>query len=420
MYRINRKISLISFIILFYVITLAAYSNKYPLDSNYHRTKDIENSIKKWEIEYPNVFYSEILGYTGKDKMPIRSFKISFDPKVKSFDKPSILIIGQIHASEPLGVEICMRFADYLLQNYQNNERVKSLLRSFSFHFIPTINPEGFEVVSSGIYANHRKNKTDINSNNRFDRGIDGVDINRNFPLNWNNETQKLPHDPHYAGESPASEKETQAIIDFMKRERFYLAINYHSSYFGDLNERIFFPWNWSGAKSPHWYEMKAIASIISKNLKKDYSSANYLVHTGNTTKVGFLRDWSYAETGTFFFDIEVGGIYKNKSIIFPDNANMHIIVDKNIKALINSFEYLDINTSIVKIIDSKGKPYILSKVHYNTLKQDIVKPLLSNEKGLLFIFWPPDRKQLNLYINDRKYLIKKSKSKNIIIKLIN
>lgn len=404
------------FTLLILCCSLFGQINKYPLDTDYHKNKDILNSINKWSKAYPSVFYSEVIGYSSNDKLPMRSFKISFNPQEKQFDKPSILIIGQIHASEPLGVEICMGFAEYLLKNYQKNERIKSLLRAYSFHFIPTLNPEGFEVVSSGAYANHRKNKTDTNANKRFDRGIDGVDLNRNFPFNWNNETQSLSTDPYYAGPNPASESETIAIMDYMRRKRFYLTVNYHSSFLGDHNERIFFPWNWSGTKSPHWHEMKAIATIFSKNLKGDYSTSNYLVQTGNTSKVGFFRDWAYSETGTYFFDIEVGGIYKKKSIIFPENKMRQVIVNKNVQALVNTLEYLDINTKRVKIIYENGKPVILSPIYYNTLNQTQVKPLMSNEKGMLFIFIPQDKKRVNLYIADKKYVVKKSNNNKATI----
>ncbi len=395
-----------------------AKENKFPLDKAYHRKNDIVRKINYWNQKYYNVFYPEVIGYSNNENLPIRSFKIGFNPKEKQFDKPTILIIGQIHSSEPLGLEICMNFAEYLLINHDKNERIKNLLSAFNFYFIPTINPEGFQVVSSGLYANHRKNKTDTNANGRFDKGSDGVDLNRNYPINWNKEIQNKPNEPYYAGKSPASEKETRIMMDLLKRERFYLAVNYHSSYIGDFNERIFFPWNWADNKSPHWYDMRAIATIFSKYLPKDYTEGNYLVHTSTTSKVGFLRDWAYAETGSYFFDIEVGGIYKRKSIIFPRNDMMKQIVDKNINALINTLEYLDLNTYSLRIKDQRNRPLALKEVCHNTLKCPHVKPKKTNEKGYLFLFIPPAKQYVNLYINNEKYHIRKGKQREITLKL--
>jgi hypothetical protein len=55
--------------------------------------------------------------------------------------------------------------------------------------FIPTLNPEGHNVVTANLDVSYRKNKRDNNNNGIFDFNpvtggdIDGVDINRNLPL---------------------------------------------------------------------------------------------------------------------------------------------------------------------------------------------------------------------------------------------
>ena len=54
----------------------------------------------------------------------------------------------------------------------------------------------------------------------------DAVDLNRNFPYQWGPIGE--PGDPEYAGTGPASEPETQAIVDFVTRIRPVLGLWYH------------------------------------------------------------------------------------------------------------------------------------------------------------------------------------------------
>ncbi|MET0912653.1 MAG: M14 family metallopeptidase, partial [Acidimicrobiales bacterium] len=56
------------------------------------------------------------------------------------------------------------------------------------------------------------------------------VDLNRNFPFQWGPIGE--PGDPEYAGTGPASEPETQAIVDFVGLIRPVLGLWYHQDLF--------------------------------------------------------------------------------------------------------------------------------------------------------------------------------------------
>ncbi len=178
----KKKVMVFFFVV--QVLLMYGSYNKYPLDSQYHTPKEVGDLLKKWAIDYKEVFYLETIGYSSNDKLPIKAFKIGFNPTSTQWSKPSILIIGQIHSEEVIGQEICLGFAQDLLLNYKTNKKIQILLNSYNIWFIPTINPEGNSIVSNGKFFFHRKNKTDTNNNKRFDPGIDGVDLNRNFPFN--------------------------------------------------------------------------------------------------------------------------------------------------------------------------------------------------------------------------------------------
>ncbi|MBD5403244.1 murein peptide amidase A [bacterium] len=114
------------------------------------------------------------------------------------------LIIGVFHGDEPQG--------KYLIDKYLDEAGdFNNLL------FIPCLNPDGM------------KSNTRCNSNN--------VDLNRNFPTeNWGrNEGENATCDDettaYYGGKSPASEIETQFVINIIKKYAPSIIITLHAPY---------------------------------------------------------------------------------------------------------------------------------------------------------------------------------------------
>lgn len=119
----------------------------------------------------------------------------------------NVLIIGVFHGDEPQGKFLIER---YLTEKYppQVEGKNNNLL------FIPCLNPDGMQ------------NNTRTNSN--------GVDLNRNFPTqNWGEDTSAAGYNPHdyYAGKSPASEIETQFVIDIIEKYQPKMILTLHAPY---------------------------------------------------------------------------------------------------------------------------------------------------------------------------------------------
>lgn len=106
----------------------------------------------------------------------------------------SVIVIGCFHGDEPQG--------KYLIDTYVEKNTNTKLL------FIPCLNKFGFE--------NHvRTNKN-------------GVDLNRNYPTqNW----VLSEKDNFYGGDFPASEKETQFLIELIEKLKPKLILTLHSPY---------------------------------------------------------------------------------------------------------------------------------------------------------------------------------------------
>lgn len=109
-----------------------------------------------------------------------------------------VLVIGVIHGDEDDGVAI----VDEL--------RANPVPDDVELWIVESMNPDG------------QANQVRWNDN--------GVDLNRNFPYKWG--PIGVPGDSQYAGSGPASEPETQAMVNFMGQLRPDITIWYHQDLF--------------------------------------------------------------------------------------------------------------------------------------------------------------------------------------------
>ncbi len=118
------------------------------------------------------------------------------------FTLHSSLIIGVFHGDEPQG--------KYLIEEYLNKYSLnagEAISRSGTL-FIPCLNPDGLQLGQ----------RTNAN----------GVDLNRNFPAkNW----ELTEKNEFFGGESPASEIETQFLVDIIKEYEPELILTLHAPF---------------------------------------------------------------------------------------------------------------------------------------------------------------------------------------------
>lgn len=126
----------------------------------------------------------------------------------------AIALIGYVHAGES-GAELFLYSIEQILA--QN----KDLLSIAGVIVIPVLNIDSRNRLINGIPDYQRKN-------------INGVDLNRNFPVYWEKVDSAygcLTNDPFsdtYRGPSPSSEPETQAIIKMIETYKPKVLYSYH------------------------------------------------------------------------------------------------------------------------------------------------------------------------------------------------
>lgn len=162
----------------------------------------------------------------------IWAVKISDNVTVDETGEPEVLYIGLQHAREAIGGASMIFFMQYLCENYATDPRVKNLVDNRQIYIIPCMNPDGWEynyTLDNDGGGDWRKN-----------RNGNGVDLNRNWGVNWGNCGTPIQGNAAscgspsstagtYYGTAAFSEKETQAIRDFTYQRRFVAMIDQHA-----------------------------------------------------------------------------------------------------------------------------------------------------------------------------------------------
>ena len=107
-----------------------------------------------------------------------------------------ILVVGQIHGEEPAGIAVVHALV------------AAHIPETVDLWLIATVNPDGGAIGRRG------------NDN--------GVDLNRNFPGDWEPPGGPNTSAEHYSGPAPGSEPETQAVMNFVATIHPDVSIWYH------------------------------------------------------------------------------------------------------------------------------------------------------------------------------------------------
>lgn len=288
----------------------------------FHRYYEILYHLDKMSEMYPDLISSKVpVGNfrTFKGK-PIYQLIISNPSHQTQTPKPKILYTSLHHAREPISVSQLLYFMWYVLENYEKDDLIKSIVDNYELYFLPIVNPDGYiynEEIAPNGGGSHRKN---IKSYNLFDTG---VDLNRNYPYNFglNNTGSSNNHSyPDYRGPFAASESEVRAIVHLCEIVPFDIALNYHS--YGNV---LLYPWGFTTQE----VDDVRIFREFGQEMLRDNSMYAGLVSDNKT--IGYFTngasdDWMYGEQETknkiLAFSPEVGdnddGFWPQISRIVP------------------------------------------------------------------------------------------------------
>ena len=208
-----------------------------PGFGGYYSFAQMEAAMNALVAAYPSIAQKVSLGQTyAPASRDIWCIKISDNVGTDETNEPEVLYMGLQHAREAIGGSSMIFFMQYLCENYGTDSRIKDLVDNREIFIIPCMNPDGWEYnrTNGGAGSGWRKNRRN-NGGGDF-----GVDLNRNWSVDWGNCSAPIvgsplscgsndPADDTYYGPSAFSEPETQAIRDFTYTRHFVAMIDQHA-----------------------------------------------------------------------------------------------------------------------------------------------------------------------------------------------
>lgn len=210
---------------------------------------------------------------------------------------------GAFHGEEWITAVLMMKFIEVYARAQQRGERignfdVPGLWEQTSLYVVPMVNPDGVEISQNGVERSNPYYNLIMQANGgstdfrNWVANARGVDLNNQFPANWEREAARGPKQPaprNYSGTAPLTEPEAIAMADFTRAHDFRLVIAWHTQ-----GEEIY--WGYEGLEPPESEQITNLFVDIS-----GYRPVRYLQSWAGY-KDWFIQDWRRPG-----FTIEVG-----------------------------------------------------------------------------------------------------------------
>ncbi|XP_022254702.1 carboxypeptidase B-like [Limulus polyphemus] len=257
--------------------------------TKYQRINDIHNYLENLAAENSPIASILSIGKSYEER-DLKAIKIS---KETSNDKPIIWIDAGIHAREWISIATAVYIAKELIQNYNSDPDIKSLVDTFEWYILPSVNPDGYEYSHdyNRMWRKTRSVGTSV-------WGCIGVDANRNFGFKWNQGgASSNPCSDLYAGPKAFSEPETKAISEFIlaRKNQVKLYIATHS-----YSQLWLTPWGWTSKLPDDYDDQYNLANIAVKALNSVHGTKYQIGSSTNLLYIaaGGADDWAYGVAG--------------------------------------------------------------------------------------------------------------------------
>jgi g-D-glutamyl-meso-diaminopimelate peptidase len=209
---------------------------------------------------------------------------------------------ASFHANEWITTMVLMNLVNQYLISLTNRSTLRgintiNLYNETELSIVPMVNPDGVDLVLNGPPSDKREKVLMMNEgSNEFvhwKANIRGVDLNNQYPANWEIEQErKVPKSPaprDFPGKSSLSEPEAIAMADLIKNNQFDRILAFHTQ-----GEEFY--WGYEGFEPPE-------SEILAKEFQR---VSGYKAIRNVDSHAGF-KDWFIQEYKRPGFTIELG-----------------------------------------------------------------------------------------------------------------
>lgn len=300
--------------------------NSYETPVNFHQGsmggyftyQEMLNELDEMRAAYPNLITTKdgihdfvTDGQPDNSTTPpiggneIQWVRISDNPDTSTEGEPKILYTAIHHAREPASLSQLIFYMWYLLENYDSDPEVQSIVDNTELYFIPVLNPDGYlynektDPNGGGFWRKNRKNGHGVDNNRNYDYYINGDPGNGV----WGGEgTSSDPNSNIYHGTAPFSEIENQAMKWMVENHDFIMAFNNHSH--GNL---LLYPYGYTdNTPTPEDALFQGVSEeLVSRNGFNNMISSNLYPAAGNSDD--FVYGTVGTHNGAYSFTPEIG-----------------------------------------------------------------------------------------------------------------
>jgi parallel beta-helix repeat protein len=323
------------------------------VDSLYYTYDEmVEKLADIWLLnrDITQLYYFHPPTYDGRR---IWALKISDNPE-ENEDEMEILYIGNHHARELISVEAAMGWILELIEGYRKSEpEFLFIVEEREIWIIPMLNPDGHYMCEKNY--SWRKNTHWYPELGQF-YDQRGVDLNRNYPYNW--QPSPDPNSRYWSGPSPLSEREDSAVVLLSESgdpvDHFSYSLSWHAWIEGESGHQ------YSWILYPNFPETSYILKRIAKaeSLKISFSNfprPGYRISYELTT--GTHEAYQLKYNGTLAFLAELFGVQieGEPSLCFPYPCDSTITVCDTFINPLSRFTYNRVIKNAVSMAKMKA-----------------------------------------------------------------
>mmetsp|Transcript_13335 Transcript_13335/g.19620 ORF Transcript_13335/g.19620 Transcript_13335/m.19620 type:complete len:684 (-) Transcript_13335:2394-4445(-) len=302
------------------------------IDDMVERSNSIPNLIVSKEI-IGNSFLKE-QGNNGYDMIAMKVTGDGVAAAGRTTEKGVLFLMTGIHARELAPPELVSRWIQDMIDGYGADAEKTAILDHTEIYAVLQSNPDGRNVLESDFSSFRRKNLNPSGGSCTPDAR--GVDLNRNFPFRWglNSGSSSDKCSSTYRGQSPGSEPEVKAIVDFCQSifptdQRKPDPEQQTQQSYGEDAKGIFFdvhsygeimiyPWGHQELETGDDASFKALANKFKHFNGYGFSGPN---NGFSYPASGATDDWAYGTLGALGMTFELGNAFYQSCDYFEDNV---------------------------------------------------------------------------------------------------
>ncbi|WP_419172111.1 M14 family metallopeptidase [Halobacteriovorax sp.] len=257
------------------------------IDERYLNSVEVEALMTEYAEKYPTIAKKIKIGETLEGRS-IYAMKISDNVDEDEVSEPSVLFNGMHHSREIMTAEVTTDIIKELLTKYNKDQKITHWVDSNEIYVLPIVNIDGNIKVWEGENM-WRKNA----------RGGYGVDINRNYPTNWNacRGSSGWKFSQTYRGSEAASEPETNVLMNFVSQIKPVFNISYHA-----YSELVIYPYGCRGQRTLNREVVEGIGKELGRVLNYTPGTAWETLYSVDGSDI----DWMYEQEQVIPYVIEV------------------------------------------------------------------------------------------------------------------